>query len=87
MKTPAMKHSAWSLLPAEWKTLCKELGLPAFRADQIVTALYQNFAQSWQEISTLPAGLRDTLAERWSLAPLEMVHIHEIGRASCRERV
>ncbi len=77
METPIMKPSAWSLLPAEWKPLCKELGLPAFRADQIVTALYQNFAQSWQEITTLPAGLRAALAERFSLAPLETVHIHD----------
>ena len=74
---PTLKTSAWSLLPAEWKPLCKELGLPAFRADQIVTALYQNFAQSWQEVTTLPAGLRDGLAERFSLAPLETVHIQD----------
>ena len=72
-----MKPSAWSLLPAEWKPLCKELGLPAFRADQIVTALYQSFARSWQEVTTLPAGLRDALAERFSLAPLETVHVHD----------
>ena len=75
--TPTMKPSAWSLLPAEWKPLCKELGLPAFRADQIVTGLYQNFAQSWQEITTLPADLRDALAARFTLAPLETVHIHD----------
>lgn len=69
--------SAWSLLPAEWKPLCKELGIPAFRADQIVTGLYQNFAQSWQAFTTLPKELRDALAARFSLAPLETVHIHE----------
>jgi len=71
------KVSAWSLLPAEWKPLCKELGLPAFRADQIVTGLYQTFAQSWQEITTLPADLRAVLTERFSLAPLETVHIQD----------
>ena len=75
--SPPLPPSAWSLLPAEWKPLCKELGLPAFRSEQIVTGLYQNFAQSWQELTTLPAGLRDTLAERLSLTPLETVHIHE----------
>lgn len=73
----ASTPSAWGLLPSEWKPLCKELGLPAFRAEQIVTGLYQNFAQSWQEITTLPAGLRDTLSARFSLAPLETVHIHD----------
>jgi 23S rRNA (adenine2503-C2)-methyltransferase len=69
--------SAWNLLPDEWKPLCKELGIPAYRPDQIVTGLYQSFAQSWQEITTLPAGLRTALAERFSLAPLETIHIQE----------
>ena len=69
--------SAWGLLPAEWKPLCREFGLPAFRADQIVTGLYQNFAHSWQDFTTLPQELRDRLAERFSLAPLETVHIHD----------
>ena len=76
MSTPS-QPSAWSLLPAEWKPLCKEMGIPAFRAGQIVTGFYQNFAQSWQEITTLPAGLRDALAERFTLAPLETVHVHD----------
>jgi len=65
--------SAWSLLPAEWKPLCKELGIPAYRAEQIVTGLYQTFALSWQDITTLPKALRDTLAARFSLSPLETV--------------
>jgi 23S rRNA (adenine2503-C2)-methyltransferase len=69
-----MTHpSAWSLLPAEWKPLCKELGIPSYRADQIVTGLYQAFAQSWQEITTLPQALRDLLSARFSLAPLDTV--------------
>jgi len=74
---PDPKPSAWGLLPAEWKPVCKELGLPAYRAEQIVTGLYQNFAQSWQEVSTLPAALRETLAARYTLAPLEVCHVHE----------
>ncbi len=69
--------SAWGLLPAEWKPLCKELGLPAFRADQIVTGLYQQFAQSWSDLTTLPQELRERLSQRFSLAPLETVHIHD----------
>jgi 23S rRNA (adenine2503-C2)-methyltransferase len=71
------RPSAWSLLPAEWKPLCQELGIPGFRADQIVTGLYQSFAQSWQDLTTLPKDLRETLAERFALAPLEPVHIHD----------
>jgi 23S rRNA (adenine2503-C2)-methyltransferase len=75
--TAPARPSAWSLLPAEWKPLCKELGLPAYRADQIVTGLYQSFAQSWQYLTTLPKELRDALAARFALAPLETVHIHD----------
>jgi 23S rRNA (adenine2503-C2)-methyltransferase len=75
--SPPALPSAWGLLPSEWKPLCKELGLPAFRADQIVTGLYQNFAQSWQEVTTLPKELRDALGTRFSLDPLETVHIQE----------
>ena len=77
MKTPPTQPSAWGLLPADWKPLCKELGLPAFRADQIVTGLYQNFAQSWQEITTLPAELRLLFSERFTLAPLATDLIHD----------
>jgi 23S rRNA (adenine2503-C2)-methyltransferase len=76
VSTPS-RTSVWDLLPAEWKPVCKELGLPAFRADQIVTGLYQNFARSWQEITTLPAGLRDALAERFAFAPPQTVHVHD----------
>jgi 23S rRNA (adenine2503-C2)-methyltransferase len=74
---PSRRPSAWGVLPAEWKPLCKELGLPAFRAEQIVTGLYQNFALSWQEITPLPADLRAALAERFDLAPPETVHVHD----------
>lgn len=75
--TPQLQPSAWSLLPSEWKPLCKELGLPAFRADQIVNGLYQNFAPSWQDITTLPADARATLSARFDLAPLQTAHVHD----------
>jgi 23S rRNA (adenine2503-C2)-methyltransferase len=71
------RTSAWDIPPADWKPLCKELGLPAFRAAQIATALYQSFAQSWHDATTLPADLRGTLAERFPLAPLETVQTHD----------
>jgi len=74
---PAPQPSVWGVLPSEWKPLCRELGLSAYRADQIVAGLYQNFAQSWSEITTLPKELRETLAGRFALAPLETVHIHD----------
>ncbi len=70
-----MSSSAWDILPADWKPLCKELGLPAYRADQIVSGLYQTFAQSWSEVTPLPLDLRETLAAQFPLSPLETVCI------------
>ncbi|MDD4024742.1 MAG: 23S rRNA (adenine(2503)-C(2))-methyltransferase RlmN [Kiritimatiellae bacterium] len=61
--------AAWGVLPSEWHAACQELQQPAFRAKQIVTGLYQDFAESWESVTTLPTGLRATLAERFPLAP------------------
>ena len=69
--------AAWGILPDEWKPLCTELGIPPFRAAQILNGLYQNFAHSWQEITTLPKELRDILDARVLLAPLEVVTTQE----------
>jgi len=71
--------SAWDLLPEEWKPLCKELGLPSFRATQIVTGLYQTFALSWNDITTLPVELREQLSQTIDLTPLEIAHIQHAG--------
>jgi len=71
--------SAWGLLPDEWKPLCQELGLPAFRAAQIVTGLYQTFALSWNDMTTLPAELRERLSQQYDLSPLEVVRIQHAG--------
>jgi 23S rRNA (adenine2503-C2)-methyltransferase len=71
--TPSSPREAWGLLPDEWKPLCTELGIPPYRATQILTGLYQNFAQTWQDITTLPKELRDILAAHIQLQPLEVV--------------
>ena len=69
--------AAWGVLPSEWKPLCTELGIPAYRAAQILNGLYQGFAQSWHDITTLPLDLRETLARRVALAPLRTVATQE----------
>ena len=71
--------SAWGILPDEWKPLCTELGIPPFRAAQILNGLYQNFATAWQDITTLPKELRDILESRILLKPLEVVTVQEAG--------
>ena len=68
---------AWGILPDEWKPLCTELGIPPFRAAQILNGLYQNFAHTWKDITTLPKELRDILESRVLLAPLEVITVQE----------
>lgn len=75
--TPTERRAAWSILPSEWKAVCQELGLPGFRATQILTGLYQNFAESWSEITTLPKELRETLAQQIDLTPLRTATISD----------
>lgn len=74
MSLPA-KTSAWDILPSEWPTICQEMRQPAFRAKQILTGLYQDFAESWEHVTTLPADLRKTLADRFPLTPLSPVEV------------
>ena len=46
----------------ELAALLKELGQPAFRAKQVYTWLHKG-VRSYEEMSNLPKGLRDQLAE------------------------
>lgn len=39
----------------------EENGVPAFRLKQVHDAIYKNFAASWDDVSVLPAPLRDKL--------------------------
>ena len=66
----------WSMAKKEWADLLGELGQPTFRSKQIWQWLYAKGAQSFDEMTNLPAALRTALAERLSLspwAPLETV--------------
>jgi 23S rRNA (adenine2503-C2)-methyltransferase len=49
----------------------KDNGLPAFRLKQVHEAIYKNFAASWDEISALPAPLRDKLKGEFRLNSLD----------------
>ena len=52
---------AWSILPDEWKPILTERGLRAFRADQILHALYRDYITDWDQATTLPREFRETL--------------------------
>jgi 23S rRNA (adenine2503-C2)-methyltransferase len=58
----------YRLLPAEVDALVAELGLPRYRADQVLRALYHDFPANLDDITTLPQGLRRRLSDSaWTL--------------------
>ncbi len=57
-----MPDPAYALLPADWAAFCREAGLPAFRAKQILHGLYADRIGDWRTLTTLPPALRDRLA-------------------------
>lgn len=58
---------AWSILPDEWKPILVSRGLRAFRADQILQALYRDWIQDWDAATTLPKDFRETLKREFPL--------------------
>jgi 23S rRNA (adenine2503-C2)-methyltransferase len=56
----------------ELKKVIEELGQLAFRAKQIWTWLYQKYAQNYSEMTNLPHTLLEKLAEKYTLAPLQI---------------
>lgn len=59
-------------LAEEVGTVCAELREPAYRARQIAGWIYTRRAISFEEMTDLPAGLREELTHRYSLSPLHL---------------
>ncbi len=66
-ETAATPRPAWSIHPDEWKPLLVARGLRAFRADQILQALYRDWIWGWDEATTLPKDFRETLKRDFPL--------------------
>lgn len=62
--THQQKLDVKSLSRSQLQQLCVELGLPAFRGDQIFQWLYQKRATSFEEMTNLPKDLRSELEKR-----------------------
>jgi len=56
-----------ALDPLRLESVLAELGEPRFRSRQILRWLYRRGARSWDQMTDLPAGLRDALAGRLAL--------------------
>jgi len=59
----------------ELSLFISELGLPAYRADQIWKWLYTSLVGSWEEMTNLPAALRDQLSNEMAVLPLTKTDI------------
>ena len=60
----------------ELSATLKELGQPAFRGKQVYTWLHKG-VRSYEEMTNLPKGLRDLLAEKFPICPPEVVRKQE----------
>ena len=63
----------------ELGAIFKELGQPAFRAKQVYSWLHKG-ARSYDEMTNLPKGLRDTLAETYPIQAPKVVRKQESQR-------
>lgn len=70
---------AWSILPDEWKPILVERGMRAFRADQILQALYRDWIDDWDKATTLPKDLRERLKVEFPLTPAETLNVSRGG--------
>lgn len=71
------KHLIFDLSFETLKDWFKKNRQPAFRAQQIWTAIYQNYKTSPDEITTLPKELRETFGETFDfegLVPIRSIH-------------
>ena len=68
---------AWSVLPDEWKPVLAERGLRPFRADQMLHCLYRDYIRDWNEATTLPKDLRETLNREFPLTRYEILDTSE----------
>ncbi|GBD23581.1 putative dual-specificity RNA methyltransferase RlmN [bacterium HR29] len=61
--------SFYRLLPEEVDERVRLLGLPAYRARQLLEGAYRQLAGSWEEVTTLPLDLRRRLDAELPLRP------------------
>ena len=70
---------AWSILPDEWKPILKDRGMRAFRADQILQALYRDYITDWDQATTLPKDFREQLKVEF---PITKTKTLEVSKSS-----
>lgn len=71
----AIPIPAHGLALEDWREWMEARGESAFRSKQVVEWIFQKRVASFEEMTNLPAPLRDALAEEFTLAPLECVRV------------
>ena len=71
-----MNENLKSCTISEMEALFKEMGQPKFRAKQVYTWLHKG-VRSYDEMTNLPKGLRDVLAEKYPIHAPEVVRKQE----------
>jgi len=67
------KTNLKALSKKELESFIANSGLPAFRAKQIISWIYEKYAQSIQDITELSKGLREKLSEKAYISNLELL--------------
>lgn len=62
-------------MPEEWKPILTERGLRAFRADQILQALYRDYITDWDQATTLPKDFREALKAEFPITRAETLDV------------
>ena len=66
-----------SLFPEELKERLAALGAPSYRTSQIFSWLHEKRARSFDEMTDLPKGLRETLSERFAICAVRPVIVQK----------
>lgn len=63
----------YSLTKEDWERRLQTHGEPKFRAGQILEWLYKRRAVRWEDMTNLPAALRNKLSDELPISPMEIV--------------
>lgn len=69
-----MNNAIQSFNLSEIPAILESLGQPRFRAKQLTSWLYQKGAHSYDEMTNLPKGLREVLANEYPLVEPQVVN-------------
>jgi 23S rRNA (adenine2503-C2)-methyltransferase len=81
-----MNKTIYTYNISELPELLNNFNQPSFRAKQLATWLYRDFAQSYDEMTNLPASLRKELSSQCPLNPLVILD-KQISRDGTRKYV